>query len=175
MNVVRSVLAFALVLTTPAFADTWRQERYVDVADNVAPTLVADVRHDRILSLLPGGDPFSYPQARYTVMALPMTGAPGWAPLEVAGAAPRRPSEWLVADDPGRDRMILLGDFDTNAPGLEAWALELKGTPSWHMLLPAGAAPAVRKLAGATYDPLGDRVLLFGGAIENDPTNELWE
>src|SRR4249920_3449440 len=100
------------LLGSPAHADKWRAERPVIAEVLGGGVYVTDVARDRVLDLLPFGDPFSYPVARFTVFSYPLNGADGWSPLPTAGIPPPRLHEFAVAHDPGRDRMVLVGDFD---------------------------------------------------------------
>jgi hypothetical protein len=55
-------------------------------------------------------------------------------------------------------------------------ALDLGGgTAAWSTLATLGAPPTARSGHGAIYDPVGDRMLVFGGwAAGVGPTNDLW-
>jgi len=170
-----ALVAFASMLHASPARSAWQTEPAFDVYAAKGSILVADVARDRFLSLNTFGDPFSYPTPRYDVFAIPMEGASGWAPVAVEGFAPPRTETPIYAQDPGRDRILLVDDFDPQEPGLEVYALELSPVPSWHRLTPAGTPPVPREFASLTYDPLGDRLFLFGGRIGLDRTNELWE
>jgi len=50
-----------------------------------------DVARDRVLDILPFGDPFSYPIPRYTLFSLPMQGSDGWSPVATVGVPPPPP------------------------------------------------------------------------------------
>jgi hypothetical protein len=56
----------------------------------------------------------------------------------------------------------------------DVWALSLSGTPAWTQLSPFGSGPS---LAGhsAVYDPVRDRMLVFGGGdLPYGPFNDTW-
>mgnify|MGYP003694344655 CR=1 FL=1 len=58
---------------------------------------------------------------------------------------------------------------DMTAPASTTrWALSLAGSPAWSALAPAGSAPSARSCTLAIYDPVRDRMVVFGG---NDGTN----
>jgi hypothetical protein len=165
----------AALLSRPVLAQTWRTESTFDASAALGSVVFADVARDRFLSLNTYGDPFSFPIPRYDVFAFPMTGSSGWSPLAVEGIAPPYTSSPRFAHDPGRDRVLLVDDFDPEHAGVEVVALELAPVPAWRRLTPAGTPPYPRVNASLTYDPIGDRLLLFGGRIGLEPVNELWE
>ena len=67
-----------------------------------------------------------------------------------------------AAHDPVRDRLIVFGGSD-GAFRNETWILDLRPEVGWRQAFPAGTLPAPRRLAKAVYDPVRDRVLVFGG------------
>ncbi len=99
-----------------------------------------------------------------------------WSALEVGGR--RVP---LVVRDAARDRIIVLGGWDGAQVRTDVWTASLDGTPAWGRLDPVGPAPPALLDGTAVYDPVGDRVLLFGGRTVSTTTtpvtysNELWE
>jgi hypothetical protein len=82
--------------------------------------------------------------------------------------------------DPVRDRIVIFGGSDTYCPGgynctttwvRETWALNLTGTPSWTNLSPSGVPPPALYDSRAIYDPVRDRMIVFGGTIPFNVTN----
>ena len=100
--------------------------------------------------------------------------APTWSPLAVQGAppAPRECRGGLY--DPVRDRVLIFGGYGYPDHFNDVWALDLAGTPTWNQLSPAGTPPAPRRAMSMTYDPEGDRVLIFGGYDQVEYMNDLW-
>ena len=80
-----------------------------------------------------------------------------WAEL----APPLRAGHAAVLD-PVRRRLIVIAGFDGSFRG-DVWTLSLDGDPVWTRLAVNGPQPAVRMEHAAIYDPVGDRVLVFGG------------
>jgi len=82
--------------------------------------------------------------------------------------------------DPVRQRMIVFGGFTVNgnSGGVmnDVWVLSLaSATPTWTALTPTGSPPSARYSGSAVYDPVRDRVLLFGGQTSGGPAvNDVW-
>jgi len=64
--------------------------------------------------------------------------------------------------DPVRDRVVIFGG-DAGPFLNDVWALNLSGGPSWEQLHPLGGGPSARREHTMIYDPVGDRVILYGG------------
>ena len=52
---------------------------------------------------------------------------------------------------------------DGSARRNDVWALSLAGSPAWSELAPAGSLPSARQGHTAVYDPVRDRMVVFGG------------
>ncbi|HUK62863.1 MAG TPA: kelch repeat-containing protein, partial [Dongiaceae bacterium] len=96
-----------------------------------------------------------------------------WAPLATVGTPPARASHSAIYD-PVRDRMIVFGGINGSSMN-DAWALALSGTPTWTNLAPAGTPPSRRLFHSAIYDPIRDRMLVYGGLGTIGALNDLWE
>ena len=107
---------------------------------------------------------------RGEVWALDLGGEPSWQLLVPAGqGAPARALANAIYD-PVRDGMIVFGGVD-GALHNDVWELSLSGAPAWHSILPAGTPPSPRSRTSMIYDPIWDRLIVFGGddgALEND-------
>ena len=127
---------------------------------------IVDAANDRLL-LFTGGYP--------TMWQMPLTGEPSWRPFPVMGAEPAQRLNAGVAHDPVRGRMIVYGG--SNAQGTlfgDVWALALSGTPKWTLLAPAGTPPPSRTFHTMTYDPVRDRMLVFGGVRSGERLQDAW-
>jgi len=57
----------------------------------------------------------------------------------------------------------------------DVWALSLGDAPGWTMLSSASPPPSPRKGHAAVYDPIRDRMIVFGGDLgSNQLSNEMW-
>ncbi len=109
-------------------------------------------------------------------------GTPTWMPLAPTGSSPPGRIGHSAIYDPGSNRMIVFaGTTDatrlndvwvlTNANGTEAVA------PIWVPLAPGGPLPAVRAGHSYTYDPISNRMTVFGGEAQYGNPNglsDLW-
>ena len=122
-------------------------------------------------------------QLRRDLIVLDATvGSSSWVPLAVSSTpylpAPRDGANAIY--DPVRDRLILFGGRQGSFFN-DVWTLSLSGTPTWAELVdptppdPAGPAPLPRFLSSAIYDPVRDRMLVFGGMSDDHQFhNDVW-
>lgn len=84
-----------------------------------------------------------------------------WTALP-AGGPPR--AEHAAIFDPLGPRMVVFGGLDGTFFGTnDAWELTLGGTPAWSTLTTTGGPPDPRDNHTAVYDPVGQRMIVFGG------------
>ena len=111
------------------------------------------------------------------VFQLSLSGTPTWSKI-VAGGEP--PSRWQhsATYDPVRNRILVVGG--AGSPGgtvfNDAWALSLSSPPQWIRLAPVGTPPLERYGHTTIYDPVGDRIILFGGfnGYEGKARKDTW-
>ncbi|MGH7740617.1 MAG: Kelch repeat-containing protein [Candidatus Eiseniibacteriota bacterium] len=108
------------------------------------------------------------------VWALSLSGIPTWTQLSPSGAPPSARNSHTAIYDPVRDRMLVFGGFDGIHALNEVWALSLAGTPTWMQLTPSGTPPGPHYFHSAIYDPLRDRMVIFGGADGTNDVNDVW-
>ncbi len=172
------VLVFPLVLSwflmRPAFAQgqwdgAWTA---LDPPARQSFSLVNDVMRDRIV--LFGG--FEQNGGLHNdVRSLSLQGALPWRTERPLGTLPGPREAQATAYDSRRGRMIVFSGLSGAEPG-RVWLLELGEPMTWLPLDPAGEPPAGRQFGTAVYDSLRDRVLLFGGVLDNGTgLNDLWE
>lgn len=116
-----------------------------------------------------------YSQNNYdnTTWILTLDGTPTWTQLVTGGPQPDPRLYASAIYDPIRDRMIVFGG-ENGLSQNNVWALSFSGTPAWTQLLPTGTPPSPRYAHVAIYDPLADRMLMFGGWEGNVSNAELW-
>jgi hypothetical protein len=80
--------------------------------------------------------------------------------------------------DSANDRMIVFGG-ENNTPttlnDVQVLNLPAGGSPSWTTPTVTGTAPSARMFAAAEYDPVNQRMLIFGGESGNTRNNQVWE
>ncbi len=94
---------------------------------------------------------------------LSLVGTPAWASLMPANPPPPGRSGHTTIHDPVRDRMVVFGGSNALGHLDEVWVLSLAGTPTWSALTPTGTPPAARSDHSAIYDPVRNRMVVFGG------------
>lgn len=112
---------------------------------------VYDAAEERVLTIRASG-----------VWSLSLTGL-CWTPIATTGELPSR-TDFATAFDSNRNSVLVFGG--TNAFGValrDLWELTLTGTPRWEQLPASGISPPALLEPRATFDPVGDRLILEGG------------
>lgn len=95
------------------------------------------------------------------------------AAIKPSSAWPAATEDCALIYDPRAHRLVLFGgknDADENVN--EVWALDVAHN-AWQQIMVTGDSPPPSEDHTAIYDPLGHRLILYGG--ENGPTtNNLW-
>jgi hypothetical protein len=112
------------------------------------------------------------------VWALSLSGEPTWTLLTPQGSPPPAMAHHSSIYDPVRDRMVVLGGFvgyERGGYDSRLWELSLTDL-TWRHLVPTGTPPRARARHSAIYDPLRDRMIVFGGGDHDgfDVRNDLW-
>ena len=132
--------------------------------------LVYDSLRDRLVAFGAG----SYP--RNTTWTLSMAPGSNWVKLSPHGNLPsdRRVPSGIY--DPVGDRIIIFGGEATDNGVFynDVWQLSLSGNAHWTQLSPTGTPPPPRWSAAAIYDPIGQRLVLFGGDAGNGYLDGVW-
>ena len=115
------------------------------------------------------------------VWQLSLAGSATWSQVVSTGAAPAPRFGMAAALDAQRYRLVIWGGdttatYSSSSGALaDGWSLNLTGAPVWVPLAPGSTAPTARGWTAAMYDPLGDRLVLFGGlGAGNIVTNDMW-
>lgn len=159
-HLVLTLLAAAL-FTGPAMADPSRTP--------IPESLRGAPGTDPFVRLLQWGEtsPAAITRAEWNAWNIPprelsSTGVPDGSWSDVPLFTPPGLLTACGVHDPVRDRLIVFGGSD-GAFQNGTWILDLRPEIGWRQVFPAGALPSPRRLAKAVYDPVRDRVLLFGG------------
>ena len=106
--------------------------------------------------------------------SLSLGDAPAWTALLPAPMAPGNRYGHSTMYDPVRGRMIVFGGWDGSNAWNDVWSLSLVGAPLWSQLTPSGTPPIPRYGHSAIYDPVRDRMLVFGGLGGPGPLQDFW-
>jgi hypothetical protein len=146
----------------------------VVVPDGIPPTpraqhtAIYDPLGDRMVIF---GGYVGVPGYSSEVWELSLSGTPTWTMLSTAGTAPSPRGSHSAIYDPVRHRMLVFGGYTPYSSKNDTWELTLTGTPTWNELHPTGVLPTPRSGHVAAYDPLRDRMLIYGGCCDS---NEVW-
>lgn len=97
------------------------------------------------------------------VWMLALDGTPAWSQPTTAGTPPAGRVEHTAIHDPVRQRMVVYGGNTAAGNTYDVWTLSLTSTPTWALLSPSGLPPYIHSYHTAAYDPVGDRMLVYGG------------
>ncbi len=118
---------------------------------------------------------YQTPDANQMVFGLHLAqDLPAWRAMRPAGNGPARVGSVVVYDS-RRDRVLLFGG--QAPPGYlsgsplenDVWSLDLGAGPEgrWERLTPMGAAPTGRRDAVGAYDAANDRLVVWGGLLDD--------
>jgi hypothetical protein len=100
-------------------------------------------------------------------------GYESWHQVTVSGTHPPLRSSATCILDQTNNRIILFGGEGSGGSYNDVWALNL-ATWAWSSLSPSGTPPSVRYEHTAIYDPVGQRMIVFGGKSGSTYNNEVW-
>ena len=95
-----------------------------------------------------------------------------WIELKPSGMEPPDRQEGATAFDPGTGRVILFGGVSADAALGDTWAYD-PAANTWTELWPKGTVPSARS-SKMVYDPTTRRIILFGGATQDEVVNDIW-
>ena len=128
-------------------------------------SVIYDSAHERMV-VFGGCNGFAPSYRRLSdVWALSLSGSPSWTMLvtPVPGVdAPDPLFAHSAVYDAARDRMVVCGG-DAGWISSDVWALSLDSPPAWTSIVPVGQLPLGRVYHSAIYDPVRDRMVVFGG------------
>jgi len=105
-----------------------------------------------------------------------LSGTPTWSMIIPPGQAPRPRSQAAVIYDAPRQRVLVFGGgiYLTNIVFGDLWSFSLTGG-GWTRVVPSSSVPPLRAGATATHDPIGDRLILFGGNGVGASLADTWQ
>jgi len=118
------------------------------------------------------GDPIYW---QNDVWELKLNGQPQWHELSPIGTPPQGRLAGVAAFDPKRQRFIGFGG--TAGAPVDTWSLDLHGQPEWSTIETNGQNPPGAYGMGSIYDPIRDRMVVFGGSNGADyygSNNNIW-
>lgn len=132
-------------------------------------TAVYDSLADRMI-VFGGNDGTS----KNDVWALSFAGNPTWSQLLPSGTPPTTRDWHSAVVDRARNRMLVFGGTNGSNRNNQVWAFSLGGAPAWTQLNPTGTPPLARDSHTAVYDPVLDRMIVFGGVGGGTVRNDVW-
>lgn len=109
------------------------------------------------------------------VWALDLAGPARWTRISPAGPTPNTGDRTSMIYDPVEHRMIVFGGsvVSSGEDLVDAWALDLDGTPTWTQLVPVGS-PGGRSWAHGIYDAANHRLVVYGGISSSTVRTDTW-
>jgi len=115
------------------------------------------------------------------VLAASLFAAGTWVRIQPQGNPPPGRINNTAVYDLISDRLIIFGGFNSDVcctPTNDLWVLTNAsrhgGGRQWIKLVPAGTQPPPLAAASAVYDPLSNRMIVFGGQKAGQSSNDLW-
>ncbi len=88
-----------------------------------------------------------------------------WASVTPSGAPPSQRREHAAVWDPVGNRMFVFGGEDSIPNRLNNLYSYTFSSNTWALVTPSGTPPSVRLDATAVWDPVNNRMLVFGGSL----------
>jgi hypothetical protein len=110
-------------------------------------------------------------QRQNDVWALDLEGEGAWSRVTTGGTPPSQRYGHSAVCDIARNRMIVFGGSTSQQIVGDLWSLDLGPNPTWSELDPMGSPPPPSRDHAAIYDPIRQRMAVFGGYPEGE---ELW-
>jgi hypothetical protein len=96
-----------------------------------------------------------------------------WSEMTSQGAKPTPRQNPSFAYDSTGKRLYIFGGETSAGPSAEAWSYDLAGSTWSRVEVPS--APAARTSQGTAPDPMGRRILIFGGQAPDATLKDIWE
>jgi len=112
------------------------------------------------------------------VWTLSDQGGHSWRALQVRGEEPPPRAFHSAVFDSATKSLVVFGGLDMRTTAVlgDVWRLSLADPPAWTRLEPAGTPPSPRAYHGALDDPVGHRMIVYGGRVLGSANaDELWQ
>ncbi len=96
-----------------------------------------------------------------------------WGQMVAQGSPPSGRANMGAVYDPVLQRMLIFGGYNGSYLN-DVWELSLGSSPAWAGLTPSGTPPAGREGVTAIHDPIGRRMIAFGGYGNGVRRNDVW-
>jgi hypothetical protein len=108
------------------------------------------------------------------VYRLNLLGQPRWERVSFPSGAvlPQNRGHGTAVYSEALRAMVLFGGYSGSRLN-DVWLLNLSGTPAWQQLLPGGTPPNPTDVTASIYQPVENRMLVFGGIDASDGVFEL--
>jgi hypothetical protein len=158
-------------------ADTWRLSLGSPMTwTDISPTGPGDkptIRYGHVAVLDPVEDRmyvYAGNASDTRTWRLELSGTPTWVVETIIG--PPVDIGATATYDATRHRAVLFGGRTGSSSSNEVWELAFSSMgATWNELSPSGSIPSGRLHAASAYDPIRDRMLVFGGYIYNTATS----
>jgi hypothetical protein len=150
---------------TESATPTWSRVVHVGSPsqERFASAVAYDSRRDRFLFF--GGE--SHPLDRLDVDILTPRPSPTWTTLGSDPLPPGRSGQAMAVDSK-RDRLTTFGGGSSTSYLGDVWTAPLENPGLWTPLAIPGPAPPPRAEPVMVYDPLRDRMVIFGGQSSSE-------
>lgn len=159
--VIQSTTAIAPARATVETVEHWAPMPISAPAARGGSGWIADLPHNRLVlfggqitaggQVTPLNDTWRFDLTTHT-----------WEPLATFGTLPPARYRHTVICDAPRHRMLVYGGLGVSGYLNDVWSLDLD-TATWSQIVSSGEIPAARARHNAVYDPLRDRMVVFGG------------
>jgi galactose oxidase-like protein/Kelch motif protein len=160
---------------TPSPSPTW--VHHTTAGSQPTPRMLCGMGYDPVRDRIivvggHGGFTSGNPPYMNDVWALSLPGMQ-WTQVAVGGTPPSPRWIYGMRYDPVRDRFLFFGGVTELGRPNDVWALNLFGSPAWQQLTPSGVPPSGRSDHAMVYDPVNDRMVVFGG-FDGAFRNDVW-
>jgi hypothetical protein len=165
-------LAYSQVMTASLSTGEWTVLDPTGPAPDARRDHVAIYDSQRHRMVVYGGSP-AYDSFDADTWQLTLGANPAWTQLATAGQPQGRFAHAAIYD-PVRDRMVVFGGYTNDGFTNEVFALDFAHGNQWANVSAAGTGPTARDAMTAVYDPVRDRMLVFGGWTGSVFDNRVW-